>query len=543
MASSSLCRAGAVLAAAALAAATAASPTPLTLSVTPAVSWTTDALRTSVNFDFWPTTKSKWGGAGALILNLTNPDLLTVASALAGSGLRIGGSPADFLLYDVTPDACSPSNLNKTQQTQPGGYFCPIWLQAPGQCLTMQRWGELNAFARTTGLRIILDLNACWGRENATADMDWTLIDGLLAYTHDTLYAQNLSAVHGFEFGNEVYDNVAAARYGASMARMRATLDGLWGAGNPDAPLLMGPDAWENDLSPSYYTTMLDAANGSMHAVTLHDYADDCCVATGGAVLNMSCLDALVDNARWVSNISLGGFGVPVWNGEMALHSSSGLDGLTNTFVSSLFYGNALGAYASEGVALVSRQTLQGGDYELVNKSTLVPNPDYYVLLLWRRLVGRQVLKVGGAASSALDAVVRGYAFCALDQSGGAGAAVAVLVNFGLAELADVSVEWPAGTGGSTVDVYQLTGVDGYAGEEEEEGGPRPAAPATASSASWPMNTLYRAALNGAPLDFAPGGPVPSLAPATQAAGDAVSLPPLSLTFVVRQDAGAGDCN
>lgn len=106
----------------------------LRLDITPTVIHTTsDAFRMiSVNMDFWPSTKDKWQNASALTFNVSNPDFIMLAAALGGSGLRLGGSPADTLLYDVLSDgsACSQSNLNKTQpQNGPHGYYCPIWDQ------------------------------------------------------------------------------------------------------------------------------------------------------------------------------------------------------------------------------------------------------------------------------------------------------------------------------------------------------------------------------------------------------------------------------
>ena len=106
----------------------------LSLDISPSViHLTSDAFRmVSVNMDFWPGSKDKWENASALTFNISNPDFITLASALAGSGLRLGGSPADTLLYDVLSDgsACSQSNLNKTQpQNGPNGYYCPIWDQ------------------------------------------------------------------------------------------------------------------------------------------------------------------------------------------------------------------------------------------------------------------------------------------------------------------------------------------------------------------------------------------------------------------------------
>lgn len=199
---------------------------------------------TGVNFDFWPTTKSKWDNSGALILNLSQPSLRVLARGLSGSMLRMGGSPADFLLYEIDADACSAENINKTQpQHGPNGYFCPIWNQAPGQCLTMSRWQELLEFAADAGLLITLDLNACWGRESANGDMDWSLIDGLLAITAS---ARNTwgGAFFAVEFGNEIYSNIAPSVYGLAVARLRARIDSLWLPPGPPAPRVIGPDCW-----------------------------------------------------------------------------------------------------------------------------------------------------------------------------------------------------------------------------------------------------------------------------------------------------------
>ena len=93
-----------------------------------------------VNMDFWPRSKTAWDGCGALTSHLNDTHLVFLAQQLNGSLLRLGGSPADFLLYDVVPGACSAANLNRTQPSGTHGYFCPIWDQVEGQCLTMERW-------------------------------------------------------------------------------------------------------------------------------------------------------------------------------------------------------------------------------------------------------------------------------------------------------------------------------------------------------------------------------------------------------------------
>jgi hypothetical protein len=81
------------------------------------------------NFDFWPASKDKWGTCGVLTSELSDPKFLALAARLNGSMLRIGGSPADFMVYDVFEGACSATNLNKTQPTvgPDGARFSISW--------------------------------------------------------------------------------------------------------------------------------------------------------------------------------------------------------------------------------------------------------------------------------------------------------------------------------------------------------------------------------------------------------------------------------
>ena len=470
---------------------------------------------TGVNMDFWLPSKPKWEGSGALVVDLNQPSLRTLARGLSGALLRLGGSPADFLLYGVTADACSEANLNRTQPVPGNKYFCPIWDQTQGQCLTLARWQAILEFAASSGLALVLDLNACWGRASAETDMDWSLIDGLLNVTADARHSWG-GALFGVEYGNEVYNNIAAPVYGRAAARLRARLDALWTPPGPPAPRVMGPDAWESDLSAGYYTELLQASNGSMHAITFHDYADDCCTPTQGNVLNLTCLDALFDRASFVRDIAHG-FGVATWNGEGALHAYSGVAGLTNTMVSTVYYMHALGSYAGNGYGLFSRQTLIGGDYELVNRTTFLPTPDYFALLLFRQLVSGVVLE---SATATEAAGVRTHAFCALGAPGGV---VALLVNFASAAGAAVSVTWPSPLpAGARGDLYSLTGVAGW---EDGDG----------------ASDLFRVALNNATLVFA-GGVLPALVGADVDLAAPVWLPPTSATFVVWKGANVAAC-
>ena len=74
---------------------------------------------------------------------------------------------------------------------------------------------------------------------------------------------------------------------------------------------------------------------------------------------------------------------------------------------------------------VAARQALLGGDHELVDRDTFLPNPSYWIAYLWPRLMSTRVLgvTVSAAADTAASgssggpggaALVRAYAHCGL---------------------------------------------------------------------------------------------------------------------------------
>ena len=112
-----------------------------------------------------------------------------------------------------------------------------------------------------------------------------------------------------------------------------------------------------------------------------------------------------------------------VWMGEGNAAGHGGRPGITNTLENSFWYAHALGTAADLGLGRFLRQTFVGGGYELVNRTTFDPNPDYYVALLWQRLMGTKTLH---ATLGAAESNVRIHAMCArVGSSTGAATAAA----------------------------------------------------------------------------------------------------------------------
>lgn len=109
-----------------------------------------------------------------------------------------------------------------------------------------------------------------------------------------------------------------------------------------------------------------------------------------------------------------------------------GQNGTTNAFASGFWYLDELGTLATMDHTVMCRQTLSGGNYELLSKGSFEPNPDYWTLVLWKRLMGTSALQVNVTGAQHL----RSYGFCGLDSG-----VVLVVINLAQETTYEVSVE------------------------------------------------------------------------------------------------------
>jgi len=195
------------------------------------------------------------------------------------------------------------------------------------------------------------------------------------------------------------------------------------------------------------------------------------------------------------------GFKGQLWVGESAFAWHSGRVGVTDTFLSSPWWMSALGQLSPTHSGFC-RQTLVGGNYELINKTTRAPNADYYVARLWKDAMGPAVY-----AASSNDTEVRVYAHCAP----GGGLTLAY-INFSANTTAALHVQ-----------------------------GPPPGSPRLLRALASVDNTTVL--LNGRQLVYTPGsGALPDLQPAADAGAGPLLLPPHTLGFVTWPEASAFNC-
>ena len=88
--------------------------------------------------------------------------------------------------------------------------------------------------------------------------------------------------------------------------------------------------------------------------------------------------------------------GKPIWITEIA-DAACGGNPWANTFLDTFRYLDQHGRLARDGVSVAFHNTLASSEYGLLDQNTFAPRPNYWAALLWRRLMGQNVLDPGAS--------------------------------------------------------------------------------------------------------------------------------------------------
>jgi heparanase 1 len=421
------------------------------------------------------------------------PRLLALTSELAPALLRIGGTKADGVYYD----------LSDSPVTEPPPNYADV--------MDREIWDAACGFAEALGFEMLFTINAGqgprggegpWAEDQARALIEYTVAQGC--------------PVSVWELGNEVGAfnleqdfTLAAADYAADFAVFDALLDEI----DPEARNA-GPASmyWplEGEIFVPIIPGLMADSGPLVDILTWHYYpqqSSSCPVATRPVDQPIPPLFWFDTITTWAEEVE--GYldqaapGAEVWLGETGHAQCGGEPGISDTFASSFWWLDELGQIAVRGQPLVIRQALSGGSYNLIDDATLEPAPDYYASVLWKRHMGSTVL---AASLDAAPETLRAYAHCDV-QAGGAVALV--VINFDADNPASVAFL----DGNLDFEAMVVTAED-----------------VLATSIS----------LNGEPFAALPEGQVPT--PVVEPQRGALELPPLSYAFVRVPEAGAAAC-
>ncbi len=336
--------------------------------------------------------------------DFARPRLRALAAELAPAYLRIGGSEADVVYYDLS---------DQPVEEPPEPYDL---------VLTATRWEEVVEFAEATGFELFFTINAGPGPRDENDR--WTPDNARTLLQHAV---DRDDPVGVWELGNEINGYplfhgllLSGEDYAADVSTARALVDAV----DPDARLA-GPSSayWpvrgeQNPIMPSF----MPEGGAALDIVSWHYYPQQsqrCSLPSRPAELTTLLDPENLDEVNlWAQQVEdLAREHAPqaeVWLGESGHAQCGGQPGISDRFVASLWWVDQLGRLARRGHRVSVRQTLSGSDYGLLDEVMLDPRPDYWASVLWKRLMGTKVL----AATHDATETLRVYAHCGPEAGG-----------------------------------------------------------------------------------------------------------------------------
>ncbi|KAJ7327180.1 hypothetical protein JRQ81_016939 [Phrynocephalus forsythii] len=349
---------------------------------------------------------------------LGSTKLRTLARGLSPGFLRFGGTKTDFLIFDPKKEPTSEEEffldlLAKQDAENVCGISSPpldvielLQSQWPFQemlilreqhkhkhkntTITRSTVDILYNFARCADLQLIFGLNALLRKANS--QWDSSNAEFILNYTDSQNYTLS------WELGNEpnsfrhksgIY--IDGFQLGKDFIRLRQLLNNY---SHYRTAKLYGPDVGQpRKHTQKLLRRFLKSGGKVIDSVTWHHYYVNGRTATREDFLSPDILDTFItavkEELQLVDEIAPG---KQVWLGETSSAYGGGAPQLSNTYVA-----DKLGLSAQLGIDVVMRQVLFGaGSYHLVDAS-FEPLPDYWLSLLYKKLVGTKVLKVNVA--------------------------------------------------------------------------------------------------------------------------------------------------
>ncbi|KAF6371833.1 heparanase [Rhinolophus ferrumequinum] len=287
---------------------------------------------------------------------LGSPKLRTLARGLSPAYLRFGGTKTDFLIFDpkkepsfeersywqsqFNQDICKsgfiPSDVEKRLQ-----------LEWPFQEQLILREQHQKKFKSST-----------YSKPNSFQKKAGIFIDGLQL-------GEDFIELHEI-LGKSTFKNAK----------------------------LYGPDVGQpRGKTVKMLRSFLKAGGGVIDSITWHHYYLNGRIATKEDFLNPDVLDTFILSVQKVFQVvKKTRPHKKVWLGETSSAYGGGAPLLSNTFAAGFMWLDKLGLSARMGIEVVMRQVFFGaGNYHLVDEN-FEPLPDYWLSLLFKKLVGTNVL-------------------------------------------------------------------------------------------------------------------------------------------------------
>ncbi|XP_044728924.1 heparanase-like isoform X2 [Chrysoperla carnea] len=330
----------------------------------------------------------------------SNPKLINLVSMLGPAYLRIGGNMADQLIY------AGHLKDSESIDSEYDGLF-------ENYIMKENQWIELHEFINKTKMELIFDLNVL----NRNPDGSWnsTNAENLIHFSANHNYFSH------WELGNEPNAfkhqfnvTINATQLAKDFQQLRNILNRY---PQYKSSMLLGPDTTrpltKNSSSVQYFKEFIDS-NATVDVLTWHQYYLNGHNTTCDKFYNIKTFEMLETQMKTIKNIVSNSEmkNVPVWLGETSSAYGGGAPNLSDSFIGGFLWLDKLGLAAKHGMDTVIRQSIFGGYYALIDDN-YNPNPDWWISLIYKSLVGNRVLNY----YTATNKKVRLYCHCTVEES------------------------------------------------------------------------------------------------------------------------------
>ncbi|NXJ36340.1 HPSE2 protein, partial [Ciconia maguari] len=388
--------------------------------------------------------------------------------------------------------------------------------------LTARSLDKLYNFADCSGLHLIFALNAL--RRNPNNSWNSSNALSLLKYSASKKY--NIS----WELGNEpnnyrtlIGRSVNGSQLGKDYIQLRSLLQLIrtYSRANLYGPNIGRPRKNVIALLEGF----MKVAGSTVDAVTWQHYYIDGRVAKVTDFLKTRLLDTLSDQIRKIQKV-LNTYtpGKKIWLEGVGTTSAGGMNNLSDSYAAGFLWLNTLGLLASQGIDVVVRHSfLDHGHNHLVDQN-FNPLPDYWLSLLYKRLIGPKVLAIHVAGlqrkprpGRVIRDKLRIYAHCTSYHNHNyvRGSITLYIINL---HRSRKKIKLAGTLRDKIVHQYLLQpyGKDGLHSKSVQ--------------------------LNGQPLAMVDDGTLPELKPRPLRAGRTLVIPPLTMSFYVVKNVNALAC-
>ncbi|XP_017778615.1 PREDICTED: heparanase-like isoform X2 [Nicrophorus vespilloides] len=322
----------------------------------------------------------------------TDYRIIALMHPFRGGYLRIGGTMADRLIFNSSEDHNIKiiNSFLDNGECSYDGKFCNVLKQNFN--MSGKQWTQLNDLANKTGQTVLFDLNCLLRHANGTWDS--ANAEKLIKFSDENKYDLI------WELGNEpnsfkhVFDvELNATQLAYDFKHLQMVLKKY---PRYERSLIVGPDITRPRSKQviDYLKEFLIHQQIRLNAITWHQYYFNGRDAYLYYFVNPEIFDLLKSEILLVKDAvkKLDMDYIPLWLGETSSAYGGGAPGFSDRYVSTFIWLDKLGLSARMGIEVVIRQSFFKGHYALIS-DMYVPNPDWWISVLYKRLVDEEVIK------------------------------------------------------------------------------------------------------------------------------------------------------